>query len=213
MIHRFDIDRDQSPSVPIGVPAANAGIYVLNEAHQPTASGIIGEMFIAGDGLARGYFNRPDLTDERFLTATDPRDAAFEAAAVQDGRSCPLEFGRAPGLPRPRRPSGEGRRRPCGAGRDRSAASETPAHPGMRCRCRRRSVETCDTTALLRAVRCLHPICPARHSMRPASAICAGRSTPMSTRRRPISSHRKISRFSSRRCRRTGRVLTTASCC
>ncbi|RVD74022.1 MAG: amino acid adenylation domain-containing protein [Mesorhizobium sp.] len=74
MIHRFDIDRDQSASVPIGVPAANAGIYVLNKAHQPTIPGIIGEMFIAGDGLARGYFNRPDLTDERFLTATDPRD-------------------------------------------------------------------------------------------------------------------------------------------
>ena len=74
MIHRFDIDRDRSPSVPIGVPGANAGIYVLNQALQPTPSGIIGEMFVAGDGLAKGYFNRPDLTDERFLTATDPRD-------------------------------------------------------------------------------------------------------------------------------------------
>ncbi|MGX9148070.1 non-ribosomal peptide synthetase [Mesorhizobium sp. 128a] len=74
MIHRFDIDRDQSASVPIGVPAANAGIYILSNAHQPTPPGTIGEMFIAGDGLARGYFNRPDLTDERFLTAIDPRD-------------------------------------------------------------------------------------------------------------------------------------------
>ncbi|RUW26152.1 amino acid adenylation domain-containing protein [Mesorhizobium sp. M4B.F.Ca.ET.215.01.1.1] len=74
MIHRFDIDRDHSASVPIGVPAANAGIYVLDNAHQPTASGIIGEMFIAGDGLARGYFNRPDLTDARFLTVADPQD-------------------------------------------------------------------------------------------------------------------------------------------
>lgn len=74
MIHRFDIDRDQSASVPIGVPAANAGIYVLSKAYQPTTPGIVGEMFIAGDGLARGYFNRPDLTDERFLTAIDPRD-------------------------------------------------------------------------------------------------------------------------------------------
>ena len=74
MVHRFDIDRDKSASVPIGVPAANAGIYVLSKAHQPTTPGIVGEMFIAGDGLARGYFNRPDLTDERFLTAIDPRD-------------------------------------------------------------------------------------------------------------------------------------------
>lgn len=74
MIHRFDVDRDRSASVPIGVPAANAGIYVLNKEYQPTGPNVVGEMFIAGDGLARGYFNRPDLTEERFRTATDPRD-------------------------------------------------------------------------------------------------------------------------------------------
>jgi amino acid adenylation domain-containing protein len=85
MIHRFDIDRDQSASVPIGVPAANAGIYVLSETHKPAAPGIIGEMFIAGDGLARGYFNRPDLTEERFLTATDPRDGFSELRLYKTG--------------------------------------------------------------------------------------------------------------------------------
>jgi amino acid adenylation domain-containing protein len=85
MIHRFDIDRDQSASVPIGVPAANAGIYVLDKAHKPTAPGIIGEMFIAGDGLARGYFNRPDLTDERFLMATDPRDGFSKLRLYKTG--------------------------------------------------------------------------------------------------------------------------------
>ncbi|WP_292613005.1 non-ribosomal peptide synthetase [Nitrobacter sp. 62-13] len=73
MIHRFDIDRDLAASVPIGIPAANTGIYVLGEAYQPTGPGVIGEMFIAGDGLAKGYFNRPDLTDERFRMATDPQ--------------------------------------------------------------------------------------------------------------------------------------------
>jgi amino acid adenylation domain-containing protein len=85
MIHRFDIDQDKSASVPIGVPAANAGIYVLNKAYQPTAPGIIGEMFIAGDGLARGYFNRPDLTDERFLTVTDPRDGFSKLRLYKTG--------------------------------------------------------------------------------------------------------------------------------
>ncbi|TJV07453.1 MAG: amino acid adenylation domain-containing protein [Mesorhizobium sp.] len=85
MIHRFDIDRDQSSSVPIGVPAANAGIYVLSKAHQPTSPGIVGEMFIAGDGLARGYFNRPDLTDERFLTAADPRDRFSQLRLYKTG--------------------------------------------------------------------------------------------------------------------------------
>ncbi|WP_338688108.1 non-ribosomal peptide synthetase [Bradyrhizobium sp. 26S5] len=85
MIHRFDIERDQSASVPIGVPAANAGIYVLSEAYQPTGTGVIGEMFIAGDGLARGYFNRPDLTDERFRTAIDPRDGYSKLRLYKTG--------------------------------------------------------------------------------------------------------------------------------
>jgi amino acid adenylation domain-containing protein len=85
MIHRFDIELDQSPSVPIGVPAANAGIYVLDEAYQPTSVGAIGEMFIAGHGLARGYFNRPELTAERFITTVDPRDGASELRLYKTG--------------------------------------------------------------------------------------------------------------------------------
>jgi amino acid adenylation domain-containing protein len=85
MIHRFDIDRDQSASVPIGVPAANAGIYILSKAYHPTGPGIIGEMFIAGDGLARGYFNRPDLTDERFRTAADPRGGSSNLRLYKTG--------------------------------------------------------------------------------------------------------------------------------
>jgi amino acid adenylation domain-containing protein len=85
MIHRFDIDRDQAASVPIGVPAANMGIYVLGKAYQPTGPGIIGEMFIAGDGLAKGYLNRPDLTDERFRTATDPQGGFLNLRLYKTG--------------------------------------------------------------------------------------------------------------------------------
>jgi len=85
MIHRFDIDKDQAPSVPIGVPAANAGIYVLDEQHRPVAPGVIGEMYIAGDGLAKGYFNRPDLTEERFLVTADPRNAASTLRLYKTG--------------------------------------------------------------------------------------------------------------------------------
>ena len=73
MIHRYDMDKDLALSVPIGIPAANAGIYILDEHLRPVPKGVIGDMYIAGDGLARGYINRPELTAQRFLTTEDPR--------------------------------------------------------------------------------------------------------------------------------------------
>jgi amino acid adenylation domain-containing protein len=73
MIHRYDMERDRGLSVPIGVPAANAGIYILDEQLRAVPTGVIGEMHVAGDGLARGYFNRAELTAQSFLTAEDPR--------------------------------------------------------------------------------------------------------------------------------------------
>ena len=73
MIHQYHAEKDRGLSVPIGIPAANAGVYILDEHFSPVATGMIGEMYIAGDGLARGYLNRPELTEQKFLTAADPR--------------------------------------------------------------------------------------------------------------------------------------------
>ncbi len=73
MIHRYDRENDLAPSVPIGNPAANTCIFILDENLNPVPIGDIGEMCIAGDGLARGYVNRPELTEEKFVTAKDPR--------------------------------------------------------------------------------------------------------------------------------------------
>jgi amino acid adenylation domain-containing protein/non-ribosomal peptide synthase protein (TIGR01720 family) len=66
MIHRF---RPGSglPAVPIGVPAANTRIYLLDKQLLPVPAGVQGELFIAGQGLARGYLHDDELTRQKFI--------------------------------------------------------------------------------------------------------------------------------------------------
>jgi amino acid adenylation domain-containing protein len=55
-------------SVPIGRPIFNSRVYILDEDMRPVAPGHAGELYAAGDGLARGYLNDPHTTAAKFLT-------------------------------------------------------------------------------------------------------------------------------------------------
>jgi amino acid adenylation domain-containing protein len=67
MIYKSSPGSERWHSVPIGHPADNVRIFLLDKNNNPVPMGAAGEIYIAGDGVARGYLNRPELTAEKFL--------------------------------------------------------------------------------------------------------------------------------------------------
>ncbi|PFE92823.1 hypothetical protein CN325_22420 [Bacillus thuringiensis] len=64
----YEIERHFEGSIPIGKPISNTQAYILNKYNQVQPIGVVGELCLGGDGLASGYFNRPELTKQKFTT-------------------------------------------------------------------------------------------------------------------------------------------------
>ncbi|MGP9812858.1 amino acid adenylation domain-containing protein [Rhodopseudomonas sp. NSM] len=75
--------RDDELSVPIGTPISNSTAYVLDPAGRPLPPGLLGDIWVGGDGLALGYTGDPELTAERFRP--DPFATSPDARMYRTG--------------------------------------------------------------------------------------------------------------------------------
>jgi len=76
--HTFDPSVPVPDPVPIGRPISNTRVHILDSEFQPTKIGDVGELFIGGDGVARCYWNMPELTAAKFVECATGPDGAME---------------------------------------------------------------------------------------------------------------------------------------
>ncbi|MCP3742679.1 amino acid adenylation domain-containing protein, partial [Rossellomorea sp. BNER] len=63
----FQIDKEYEAAIPIGKPISNSSAYIVDSHGELLPVGIYGELYLGGDGVARGYLNQPELTSEKFI--------------------------------------------------------------------------------------------------------------------------------------------------
>ncbi len=81
--HEIESVPQDASGIPLGRTLSNTTIYILDSHRQPVPTGWVGEIYIGGAGVAQGYLNRPELTEERFLA--DPFSARPNARMYRTG--------------------------------------------------------------------------------------------------------------------------------
>ncbi len=66
-IYQVETTQLETNTIPIGKPINNTQIYLYDEYQQPVPIGVVGEIYIGGSGIARGYLNREQLTSDKFI--------------------------------------------------------------------------------------------------------------------------------------------------
>lgn len=78
-------EHPRNGQIPIGRPVANTEVFVMDENGVLVPPGVPGELWVGGPGLARGYWNRPELTEERFIKhpfSDDPQARVYRSGDV-----------------------------------------------------------------------------------------------------------------------------------